>query len=256
MTKKYKLIEIYPGSPPLGTEFTYWTDNISQQIYNPKYGFISMKIVNDYPKFWQEIVEKEYEILSLKYKKPDGWLHTFKCNQIVEAKIEDGFTKFKTPHNSWDYYDKSDSIFFEVFDIHSVKRLSDDEIFTIGDKYNDGDLKNETIIKFNISSENGLLVNSNMLKNISKAKQSLFKTDDGVAIYEGDIFYTIDSSFKVQTTFGGKDEVDNAWSTKEAAEKYILMNKPCLSIKEILELDIDTEQIFITDMQQLVKSKL
>lgn len=58
--KKYKLIKKYPGSPKLGfiIENGYYCD----QLYiNPK----------DYPNNWQEVVEKDYEILSLSLMRSD-----------------------------------------------------------------------------------------------------------------------------------------------------------------------------------------
>ena len=95
---KYKLIKEYPGSPKLGTI----TD---RTMYFPEY----------YPSFWQPVVEKGYETLSLvaseknpQHKKGSKFLH----NKDY---------KFKNMHPT------------EFWDIYSVKRLSDGEIFTIGD---------------------------------------------------------------------------------------------------------------------------
>lgn len=112
-----------------------------------------------------------------------------------------------------------------------------EEIFTIGDKTNNG-----TISKFEIDS-NGVRVffedkpkNYHVsLNNIKKVKQPLFTTEDGVDIFEGDKYYTVDSNFEIQSTFGGEDEVDNTWSSKEKAEEYILLNKPCLSYGDVQE---------------------
>ena len=56
-----------------------------------------------------------------------------------------------------------------------------------------------------------------------------------LSLIEGDKFYTVDSNFEIQSTFGGEDEVDNAWSSKEKAEEYILLNKPCLSYGDVQE---------------------
>lgn len=44
--KKYKLIKIYPGSPILGTIWEYRTKDFS-----------------NYPEFWQEVIEKEYQMV-------------------------------------------------------------------------------------------------------------------------------------------------------------------------------------------------
>ena len=99
---KYKLIKEYPGSPKLGTI----TD---RTMYFPEY----------YPSFWQPVVEKNYEILSLvaseknpQHKKGSKFLH----NKDY---------KFKNMYPT------------EFWDIYSVKRISDNKIFTIGDSYED-----------------------------------------------------------------------------------------------------------------------
>lgn len=62
--KKYKLIKEYPGSPKLGAEFEYWTDGISEQVYNKDYypSFILLKTIKDYPEFWEEVVETDYKL--------------------------------------------------------------------------------------------------------------------------------------------------------------------------------------------------
>jgi len=50
--KKFKLIKTYPGSPELGAEvdFTGFKQLTQQAI--------------EYPEFWEQVVEKDYEILS------------------------------------------------------------------------------------------------------------------------------------------------------------------------------------------------
>lgn len=90
-------------------------------------------------------------------------------------------------------------------------------------------------------------------------KVPLFVTKDGVDIFEGDKFYTIDSNFKIQFTFGGEDEVNNAWFNKEKAEEYILINKPCLSINDVLSFTFPQSldrQLFTGGLKKIVKSKL
>lgn len=58
--KKYKLIKEYPGSPGLG--YITSSENL-------------IRLYREYPEFWEEIVEKDYEILSWRQKQ-------YKC--IVE----------------------------------------------------------------------------------------------------------------------------------------------------------------------------
>jgi hypothetical protein len=112
-----------------------------------------------------------------------------------------------------------------------------ESIFTIGDKTNNG-----IISKFEIDS-NGVRVffeekpinyhvNLNTLKHVEK----LFTTEDGVDIYEGDSFYFVTESFViVRTTVLTLKNSNNIFSTRKAAEEYILRNKPSLSINEVLD---------------------
>ena len=296
MTKKYKLIKEYPGSPKLGTTVDYMSLGKGYGSYLSEGSKLPIlkDLVENQPEFWQEIIEKEYEILSLIYKKPDGWLHSFKCNQIVEAKIENGFIKFKTPHKSWDYYSdrNSQESTLEVFAIHSVKRVSDGEVFTVGDKVE------SELVGQGICIIYGFEIKDNQLKIehthfslldkrypgtqygrhlhlINKCKP-LFKSVDGVDIYEGDKVWVY-SSVNVQAekigfpiildiaskNYGSlryKEVQQRSFSTKEATEEYILMNKPCLSINDIITPPNVFETMinvhYTNKLKHLVKSKL
>ena len=100
---KYILKKEYPGSPKLG--------NIIDNLENDW--------IENYPEFWEEVVEKDYEILSLvasekhpQHKKGSKFLHN-----------KDYGFKNMYPTEFWDIY--------------SVKRISDNKIFTIGDSYED-----------------------------------------------------------------------------------------------------------------------
>jgi len=77
------------------------------------------------------------------------------------------------------------------------------------------------------------------LKDIEKVKEPipLFITSDKVSLYNED-----DEYFRVYDDYSyGKFKVKNkpsyevtaTFSTKEAAEEYILMNKPCLSVMDL-----------------------
>lgn len=77
------------------------------------------------------------------------------------------------------------------WNIYSVKRLSDKEIFTVGDKYevlSGGTLSIESFEIF----ENDLRVNGNyLLSKIKKAKTPLFTTEDGVDLYGGEAVHWV-----------------------------------------------------------------
>ena len=156
---KYILKKEYPGSPKLG--------NIIDNLENDW--------IENYPEFWQEVVEKDYEILS--FKLPG--------NNIVDLKYARNNLKFMLKNSS-------------VYQIYSVKRLSDDEIFTIGDKVF-SEYVNYTINKIGIVNDkcmvsalydtnnpNGsrLHYNLNNLKKLKKLKQPLFTTEQRSEIEE------------------------------------------------------------------------
>ena len=87
---KYILKKEYPGSPKLG--------NIIDNLENDW--------IENYPEFWQPVVEKNYEILSV----------ITNNNKFIEKVYN------------------QDATIEPYWKIRSVKRLSDGEIFTIGDK--------------------------------------------------------------------------------------------------------------------------
>ena len=110
------------------------------------------------------------------------------------------------------------------------------------------------------------------LKNAVKSKV-LFRTEDGVNIFEGDEFwYVTTKGFNLWTKTcdsmsGGwyvnsKKVGDIPFSTKEAAENYILMNKLSLSLNDVFTIypKCNKEHNFITSQAlkliQLAKSKL
>lgn len=109
--KKYKLIKEYPGSPILNTIIEYieesddidepfngWIDNNDNEYESPE----------NYPEFWQEIIEKDYEILMLSLQGSERHRLTNvinNSNDYIEALLN--------CHGNY---------------IHSVKRLSDGEI--------------------------------------------------------------------------------------------------------------------------------
>jgi len=208
--KKYKLIKIYPGSPKLGTirkvPDSFRADN-NELWYH----------ITKYPEFWEKVVEKNYLITGY-YKKPNN----------IHINPAGNFSKG----------------FKEEYDIYQIKRLSDAEIFTIGDKIKDGNIITK-IDRFFIKNDNLLFTTEdtncgNYLINLIKYKQPLFKTEDGVDIFTNQKYYSV--RLKDLTISGPEmnntatcSKLFKTFSTKEKAEEYILLNKPCLSYGDIQE---------------------
>lgn len=252
--KQYKLIKEYPSLPP------NWEIGMIVQLKNLHYlpiklfyddKVISYIEVENYPEFWKLV--KEYEILSLIYN-----------NDIYEL------SKQKRENGDYKYLSKTRRGFLALSDldqaedvyIHSIKRLSDNEIFTIRDKVSHLDII-WNIKEFSLKDSRCFTGGVNIY-NIKKAN-SLFITEDNVEIFEGDTYYTV---FKKMVTKHAINKIEKAnplkedeewstdclfFSTKEKAEEYIIMNKPCLSIEEIRFLD--PNKYDLEKLRNLVKSK-
>lgn len=262
---KYKLIKLLPfeNSPRIG----YTSEpHLSQKDEDHYWNGLWFNPEN-YPEFWELVVEKDYEILSLSDKR----------NQFSILNLINGcspITGILYPDiNSHDW------------NIHSIKRLSDGEVFTIGDKVF-SEYVNYTINKIGIvndkcmvsalydtNNSNGSRLHYN-LNNLKKAKQPLFTTEDGVDIFKNiDKYYTpiyiVDKALNIrycEKDFSVKpSENVKYFFNKEKAEEYILMNKPVLSLKDVASIYISADKP-ITDttsfsaqnrrIQDLVKSKI
>ena len=245
---KYILKKEYPGSPKLG--------NIIDNLENDW--------IENYPEFWKLVVEKNYEILSV----------ITNNNKFIEKVYN------------------QDATIEPYWKIHSVKRLSDGEIFTIGDKINCNclskkEINNTFISSFNVINNNIRVYDNfnefHLLKDIQKLKQPIFQTEDGVDIFEGDVYYELitpdfhnksciwnilpnKTRDNIKYDQEGNRRNGRIWfSTKEKAEEYILMNEPVLSLKDVASIYISADKP-VTDttsfsaqnrrIQDLVKSKI
>lgn len=237
--KKYKLIKEYPGSPSLG----FILDKTWEVNYPLNYYLINGLTFNpnNHPEFWELVIEKDYEILSYITDTKTVWRKNVMNN-----------TYFIT--NNFGLGLELDILLSDKYNgrIHSIKRLSDGEIFTIGDNIEIRNL-NSKIDGFYIKNDY-LMITSDLsncgdyLKNIKKIKKPLFTTEDGVDIYKGDIFYyvkfkqynnTLGKPFEIvkgnHPAFKYEPQYEKYFSTKEKAEEYILLNKPCLSLNDIFK---------------------
>jgi hypothetical protein len=196
---------------------------------------------------WQKAQEKlqekkEYEILSYSYK---NWI--YKKNNLGEFS-----TSFDAPAHLLILHPEN------MDKIHSVKRLSDNEIFTVGDKIKGwGETPVIKIEKFQIDSFDNTKIsayhNNGYGRGISsweKIKQPLFTTEDGVAITdENQTLYAVLTKAQWETredTFKRMRErsqfsapLNSAWkyfSTDEARLHYTIRNKPLLSWNDVLNL--------------------
>ena len=190
---------------------------------------------------WQEVVEKDYEILSF-------------------ITIESELIKYKD-------LDIDDDLNCDKYlKIYSVKR-KDGEIFTIGDKTNFGLISKIVINNNSLSFYFEQKSCGYNLQTLIKWKP-LFTTEDGVDIFKNiNKYYTpiyiVDKALNIrhcEKDFSVKpSENVKYFFNKEKAEEYILMNKPVLSLKEIYDLFpgyLHSSSTLIPKLKELVQQKL
>jgi hypothetical protein len=215
-----------------------------------------------------ETEKKEWEIVAYSYM--DTPVTYNRTTALADAYLKN----FDNPQ--W-WLSKNDG----CYKIKSVKRLSDGEVFAVGEAITCGYCIALPIRKIEIV-ESGCWIEAYDDKingscyycpigEITKVppKQKLFTTEDGKDIYdpEQEIFLVYPG------TVGGKWNdckmlakhiVDSfpAWkrfSTKEKAEEYVLLNKPCLSYNECLAYFLETDnggfRMLSGKLKELAKQK-
>lgn len=209
---------------------------------SPKYNIDESQIGEDKRFTLVKMPEKDYEILSFINKGNDSLFHKAKDGKYsASMKVTNGI------------FEEKELLSKPHFRIYSVRRLSDNEVFTIGQDVFFGDYGKIKSITINsgICYIGGEFGNSGkgfscVISFVSKAEPVLFTTEDGVNIRKGDEVFIVElDGFKLSTS---KHIANENWDTagdpnytkkykrfssKEKAEDYILMNKPCLSIMDI-----------------------
>ena len=211
--KKYRIIKEFPGSLSLGTIF-----NENDEYFD---------IVSKYPEFFEEVNGPDYLISQVLYATEvrtlfDGLYRIYQVGVGFELEY----------------------ILDNGGEILSVIRLSDSEVFTVGDRIDFNGISKGKLLKIEFESApvdkgTGKLCFVNDTNNLgkwwsinelTKIKDHIFTTEDGVDIYFGDRFWftekygnrifnttAIDSS--------GKSPSSKYFSTEEAAENYVLKYK-------------------------------
>jgi len=203
--KKYKVIKEYPGSIELNSILRVWTKvdhKKGEYLYgssNSLFPGLEPSIVENYPEYFEEVVERDYKILSFKNNQFNTISTLRKHGKYYLDNTEDsslGWTEDEFHNN-------------KNCTIYSIKRVSDGEIFTVGDKieYDTGKTLVSTIAiveAFTLFTDN-IYFHINNDKNIisfkyivQKAKQPFFTTEDGIGICIDDEYFCIDKNFKIE----------------------------------------------------------
>lgn len=101
----------------------------------------------------------------------------------------------------------------------------------------------------------------------SKEHIPLFITEDGVAMYEGDVFWYVNTNVWLSCSITANNEnIEYAmeinkyktYSTKELAEQFLLYNKPVLSLSDFENKlgRCATDKYLLGELKQLAQSKI
>jgi len=180
--------------------------------------------------FWEEVVEKDYEILSIIYHnniftKRDNGKYLFEkatLDEVQKGALYEEIQKY------WDSYN---------FKIYSIKRLSDGEIFTINTLTNVGRIEAFELQDVNlmVRTDSGL---TNFDNSLYLKKEPILITEDRVEIFKGDIYYCVNSDLLLSEFIAEKNTMQKnvkIFAKKENAEKYLKENKPLYSLDDIKE---------------------
>lgn len=172
-------------------------------------------------------VERDYEILSF----------INKSNEVIFEKCKNG--KFSTKYNTIGNIGEGFFLNVKHFNINSIKRLSDGEVFSLGDKVIENITSESdewTISEFSLKDSRCFTcgVNINCLEKVIE-KPVIFTTEDGVEVRKGDITTAVNQYNEIlkECKYKGGRIDWKYFSTREAAEKYIEENKPKYSLKDV-----------------------
>ncbi len=232
--KTYRLQKAYPGSLEVGTEVKWGNNGLSGECYEArvKAGIFRFRkdIIENNPEFWQEVEQLDYEIL------------TFSDN------VTKGVLYEKQPSGRYGKggFSTEDCLVKYGNSIHSVKRLSDGVVFTVGDcVVTKNVLIPEIITGFRIndgktSFKKGIWVtvkNGGMhLDRIKEIRRPILTTEDGVPVYSYDSVQHWVINGNCEYALGlCKPNVDllrdepntyKVFSTENAARDYVRKNTP------------------------------
>lgn len=222
--RTFKLKQKYPSLPndwQVGMEVRLGDRNYSYSPCNGNYRDVKLdnkEVENNYL-FWEEVVDKNYEILTVTPSKNNS-VYADKTTNI----------EFRISNKDFIYWD-----------IFAVKNLKTEETIKIGDnvcfEYSGVIITVETLDEW----DNRIIINkAHPINCVKLTKVSLFATNDGVEIFEGDSFYYVGDAFNICLTkslFKGDGDFTkfNTFSTKIGAKKFIKENEKKYSLNDIKE---------------------
>ncbi len=130
-------------------------------------------------------------------------------------------------------------------EIHTVKRLSDNVVFTVGDFTQHGQIRGFTEcfgMQVLLKQETSEGATGVLISEIIKKPTPLFTTHDDKEVYEGDGVWVVNSAWAQPFEFNAErrwyEETNSHFtyfSTREAAEQYVTENKPQYSLSDVIK---------------------
>ncbi len=234
MKKKYKLIQKYPGSTKVGS--TIIIDSSQETGY-----------YSENPEFWEEVIQKDYEILSF---------------LLYGDSLCERFSNTFNGYSEKAILEKKEHL------IHSVKRLDDGEIFTVGDRAQSVGGYPHVITAIEVRQKNvsrgekdgidRIWLNweensgGNWLESSEKVKTPLFKTEDGVDVFEGDFYWYVGVDYTYHIKKADKVFIPHIpFSSKAKAKEYITLKEIRYSLEDVLKTVNRWSMIHITKVDIL-----
>jgi hypothetical protein len=211
---------------------------------------------SQFKKSKEQLLNKDYEIVSMT------------CSNGVVSIYDQNKHLYKDSHEYAAIYMEAEIGWV----IHSVRRLSDGEVFTVGDMVCTESMPTTKIESFEIF-ENTIVVfgiwvhgmkGSMPLEYILKSKyRVLHISDDGVEMrqYDTEFYVDLEQDFEIvqsstSVIVNPEFRINNKiFSTKEAAQQYVIDNKPCLSVNEVKEF-LKTGTDILSCITKLAKQKI
>lgn len=255
----YKCIRSYPGGPDVGyiSKPKELNDELDFNSHYYNHYWFDPKL---YPEDWKLLVEKDYEIMSLKYKYQNGDIKF----AFLQGNGNYVITSYMFYGKDYKYGSTLERCLATDWTIQSVKRLSDGEIFSIGDKchLNNGNGCRNPISKFEIRNNNyglekyrnrdrvvvfletfsGKIWGPLELDSLVHSKEPLFTTEDGVDIIDDNqlVYLVHKESMAIHNNYSRvilsfiSDYL--VFSTEDSRKSYISNNKPQYSKKDMLSI--------------------
>lgn len=196
--------------------------------------------------------------------------------EITEVRYEGSLYK-KQPEKDPLSLVMVDQMYENGADIYSVYRPSDKEAFRVWDEITWTQYKftvpfhikeffvqnGEMMVRYrqNYDKNNtGVWSFRHIMKNnIGRQPKKWLIADDGVAVYEGDEYWLLNTEtweFSLCKTLFTNRTIFKAFSTEAAANEYVLRNKPCLSANDIIHHEPELGTIYHGRLLELAKQKL